>query len=196
MQSIIPGPASCFYETCCYLDKGHIPLAAFIKKKLRQFPNDMGLGSLMESVRNDELSDMTINLFKGIGYHGPGEVEYKKDPRDGKYKMIEINARLTLQNRLADYCGINFPLIQYKDVLGYVNSSIVWEYPEHIRWLWAEIDVESFKELSRNNKISLAEWFRSFSGARIEAVFSTKDPLPFVRTVLGRLRNKFIKNVT
>jgi D-aspartate ligase len=179
IQSMIPGPATNFYEVCSYLNKESIPLCVFIKRKLRQYPQDMGLGSLMESVRDDKLANLGLNLLKGIKYHGIGEIEFKKDPRDGQFKMIEINSRVILQNSLADYCGINLPLIQYKDLIGmplkFRNS-----YPEHKKWLWAEIDYEAFKQLKKNNEISWLSWLKSLAKCRSFAVFALNDMKPFL----------------
>lgn len=192
VQSLIPGSVESFHEVCCYLSIESRPLALFIKKKIRQFPNEMGLGSMMESVRDNNLAAMTLKLFQGIHYHGVGEVEYKKDPRDGLYKMIEINARLTLQNRLADYCGINLPYTQYLDILGRLDDRLNMDYPEGKKWLWAEIDFESFKELYRHNRINLKQWMASILKVHVEAVFSARDPYPFFKTIII---DRFVKRV-
>ena len=57
-----------------------------------------------------ELEQYGSVLLKEIGYYGLSEVEFKKDPRDGRYKLLEINARTWLWHSLAIRCGVDFPL--------------------------------------------------------------------------------------
>jgi D-aspartate ligase len=194
VQSMIPGPVTSFYEVCSYLNKESIPLCVFIKRKLRQYPQDMGLGSLMESVRDDKLANLGLNLLKGIKYHGIGEIEFKKDPRDGQFKMIEINSRVILQNSLADYCGINLPLIQYQDLTG-ISQKYADNYPEHKKWLWAEIDYEAFKQLHQNNELTFLRWMKSLVKCRSFAVFALNDIRPFMKFFASLIR-KYLLRVT
>jgi len=42
-------------------------------------------------------------------------VEFKRDPRDGKFKLMEINPRLWQWHGLAAACGIDLPRIAYAD---------------------------------------------------------------------------------
>ncbi len=182
VQSLIPGPVTNFYEVCSYLDKRSNPLCVFIKRKLRQYPHDMGLGSSMESVRDDNLANIALKLFRGVKYHGIGEIEFKKDFRDGLFKMIEINSRLPLQNSLADHCGMNFSLIQYRDLLKKPNH-IADKYPEGEKWLWAEIDFEAFKYLHKNKKISLRKWLCTVFESKVYAILTLDDVNPFLRCI-------------
>lgn len=189
IQSVIPGDVTDFYEVCSYFNAHNEPLCIFIKKKIRQYPHDMGLGSLMESVWDEQLAGIALNMFRGIHYRGIGEIEFKKDPRDGVYKMIEINSRITLQNSLADYCGINLPLIQYADLLG-ERVHVPGRYREHARWIWAEIDYERFKELRAQKEISTASWLRSALSCGSYAVFAWDDMGPSLYFIKGFLKRR------
>ena len=54
-----------------------------------------------------------------LEYRGLGSMEYKRDPRDNKYYMIEPTVgRADLQSGIADINGLNIPLIAYFDILG------------------------------------------------------------------------------
>ncbi len=189
VQSVIPGPVTNYYEVCTYLDKKSNPLCIFVKRKLRQYPYDMGLGSLMESMRDDNLANTALKLFHKIKYHGIGEVEFKKDTRDGQFKMIEINSRITLQNLLADHCGINLPFIQYRDLIG-IPLQFKNNYLEHKKWLWAEIDYEAFKQHKGNNELSWLNWLKSLAKCRSFAVFALDDIKPFLIDITNLLNRK------
>lgn len=115
VQSLILGPNTNHYKVNVYMSTEGEPLAVFTLRKIRQYPTEFGVGTLVESIHYPELVDLGLKFFKGIGYRGIGSIEFKKDERDGKLKMIELNSRLWQQNSLATACGINFPLIQYLD---------------------------------------------------------------------------------
>ena len=53
-----------------------------------------------------------------LGFHGISQVEFKRDPRDGRYKLMEINPRLWQWHGLAAACGVDLPRIAYCDLLG------------------------------------------------------------------------------
>ncbi len=193
IQSVIPGDVTDLFEVCCYMNSTHEPLCVFIKRKMRQYPLDMGLGSLMKSVRDEHLARTAVHMFRGIGYRGIGEIEFKRDPRDGVFKMIEINSRVTLQNSLADYCGVNLPLIQYLDLLGQ-KVDVPAGYREDASWVWAEIDYEGFRELRRRGDITVAGWLGSVLASDCHAVFAWDDlgpTLSFVKGFLARRLSRF-----
>jgi len=199
VQAVIPGEVTELYEVCCYMNFHHEPMGLFIKQKIRQYPLDMGLGSFMKSVWNDQLAKSAIRMLSGIGYRGIGEIEFKRDPRDGIFKLIEINSRITLQNSLADHCGISFPLIQYKDLTG-DNFDVPSDYKKNASWVWAEIDYESYKELRRSKNtvhLSTLKWFYSVLTSDSHAVFAWDDIRPvlsFFKGLVSRRLSCIIRN--
>ncbi len=47
----------------------------------------------VESIELPEVEELSDRFLKAINYYGLVEVEYKQDPRDGKYKLLDVNAR-------------------------------------------------------------------------------------------------------
>ena len=62
--------------------------------------------------------DSGLRLLKALGFHGISQVEFKRDPRDGRYKLMEVNPRLWQWHGLAAACGVDLPLIAYRDLTG------------------------------------------------------------------------------
>jgi len=60
------------------------------------------------------------DLLAAFGFRGVSQVEFKRDPRDGRYKLMEINARLWQWHGLAAACGVDVPRIAYADLTGAV----------------------------------------------------------------------------
>ena len=59
-----------------------------------------------------------LALLRGLGSHGLAHVEVKRDPRDGLFKLVEVNSRLWQFHSLATASGVNFPLVAYLHLTG------------------------------------------------------------------------------
>jgi len=180
VQSIIPGPNTNHFKINVYMSSKGEPLAVFTLQKIRQYPTEFGVGTMVESLHYPELAELGLKFFKGIGYRGIGSIEFKKDDRNGKLKMIELNPRLWQQNSHSTACGINFPLLQYLDLTGQ-NPVPQMEFKKRIKWWDALSDFESFWQYFRAGQLSPAKWIRSWKGIGSFATFALDDPGPFFK---------------
>jgi predicted ATP-grasp superfamily ATP-dependent carboligase len=71
-----------------------------------------------EAVWVPEVVEASLQLLRSFGYHGLSQVEFKRDARDGRYKLMEINPRLWQWHGLASACGVDLPRIAYADLIG------------------------------------------------------------------------------
>lgn len=180
VQSIILGPNSNHFKVNVYIGKAGKPLAIFTLRKIRQYPTEFGVGTMVESIHYPELADLGLKFFNGIGYRGIGSIEFKKDDRDGKLKMIELNPRLWQQNIHPTICGINFPLIQYLDLTNQ-NPLPQMEFKDGIKWWDSLADFEAFLWYFRRKQLSPIAWVCSWKGIRSFATFAFDDPAPFFK---------------
>lgn len=179
VQEVIPGGTEFLYSFCSFF-KNKKALRACIGKRSRQRPMDFGNAStFVESVYAPELIDLGTRLLKAIDYYGLSEVEFKKDPRDGKFKLLEINARTWLWHSLAIKCGVDFPYILYSDMIGNEVTSNL-SFKENIKFIhiYPDLDV-AIKEVFFK-KMKLRDYLISLKGEKQFAVFSLHDPLPFI----------------
>jgi D-aspartate ligase len=72
-----------------------------------------GPSSIVRSVRLPELLDVACRFARLAGWAGFAELEFKKDERDGVYKILEINPRMWAWIRLPIACGVDFPYLYY-----------------------------------------------------------------------------------
>ncbi len=179
VQSLIIGPNTNHYKVNVYMDSRGVPLAHFTLRKIRQFPVEFGIGSLVESIHDNELLECGLRFFREIGYRGIGSIEFKKDERDGRLKMIELNPRLWQQNYLATVCGINFPLVQYLDLTGQAPQPVS-EFPDKVKWFDEFADFKSYWEYSRRKELSFFRWLLSMKGVKAHATFAVDDMGPFL----------------
>ncbi|HEX9379390.1 MAG TPA: hypothetical protein VF872_07345 [Gaiellaceae bacterium] len=118
VQELIPGGDDTLYTIGSYVTLDGRPLGIFSGRKLRQTPPGIGTCRVGEAVWVQDAVDAALRLLEGFGYFGLSQVEFKRDPRDGKFKLMEINPRLWQWHGLAAACGIDLPRIAYADLVG------------------------------------------------------------------------------
>jgi D-aspartate ligase len=118
IQEFVPGGDDQLYTLGSYVAEDGTPLALFCGRKLRQTREWMGSCRVGESLWVDEVVENGLELLRALGFHGISQVEVKRDPRDGRYKLIEINPRLWQWHGLAAACGVDVPWIAYCDLMG------------------------------------------------------------------------------
>jgi D-aspartate ligase len=177
VQEVIPGPETNHYKYCSYVSADGKILAEFTLRKIRQNPVRFGVGIVVESVYSSELIELGRKLFSEIGFTGIGSVEFKQDESDGRMKLIEINPRYWQQISLATECGINFPHINYLDLLSR-NQDPVINFKPGIKWINILKDFDSFLTYQMEGSLTYKDWRRSLRGEKVYSDFAWDDPLP------------------
>jgi D-aspartate ligase len=118
VQELIPGGDDALYTVGSYLTRAGRPLGVFSGRKLRQTPPGVGTCRVGEAVWVQEVVDAALRLLEAFGYAGLSQVEFKRDSRDGRFKLMEINPRLFQWHGLAAACGVDLPRIAYADLTG------------------------------------------------------------------------------
>ena len=187
-QEWIPGSDSEIYYCLVYFDGNGRCRATFTGRKLRQWPRGAGNTSITEPFPCPEIERETVRLLEAVGFRGLGSVEFKRDPRDGEFKIMEPTVgRPNLQSEVATANGVNFPWIAYADLAGIPRGC--GSAPLHpVRWVNEFTDVQSGLDLVREGVFTLREWVTSYRGAKRYALFSWRDPMPFLSA--GRKNGK------
>jgi D-aspartate ligase len=118
VQELIPGSAEEMYTLGSYLDRDGQALGLFSGRKLSQTRGYMGSARAGEAVWVDEVVEQGLALLRALGFHGISQVELMRDPRDGRFKLLEVNPRLWQWHSLAAACGVDLPWIAYRDLVG------------------------------------------------------------------------------
>jgi predicted ATP-grasp superfamily ATP-dependent carboligase len=118
VQEVIPGGDDELYTLGSYLSREGTPLGLFCGRKLRQTPPGVGTCRVGEALWVEEVVEQGLKLLHALEFHGLSQVELKRDPRDGAYKLMEVNPRLFQWHGLAAACGVDLPLIAYRDLTG------------------------------------------------------------------------------
>lgn len=177
----IPGPDDkhCSYYT--YIDEKGDALFDFTKRIIRRYPYNEGLACYHITDWNPEVRDLGLKYLNHVGLLGLANVEFKKDDRDGKLKLIECNARFTAANCLVAESGFDLAVFVYNRLVGRIQPALKGKsYKEGLRLWIPEQDFQSFRELRRRGELRFIEWLKSIMHPQVLPYFRWFDPMPSI----------------
>lgn len=184
VQEVIPGEDDQLVYFASYTNRNSETIASFAGRKIRIIPAGFGSASYVKTIADAELSAVALKLLAGVKYQGPCGIEFKKDPRDNLYKLVEVNARFGLWDGLSVKVGVDLPYVAYCDAIGQpVNRRHT--YPVGVIWVDYFRDLRAFLTYRRMGKITIGKWLSSLMGDKMVATFAWDDPLPLLYTALA-----------
>jgi D-aspartate ligase len=176
IQDLIPGDGTCQFAYCSLFKKGE-PLASLVVCRRRQHPFEFGRASTyVESVDIPVIEDYSKKFLRSIDYYGLVELEYKRDPRDGQYYLLDVNGRTWGYHTIGCSAGVDFSRLLFKDQM---NECIKPSRGKPgVRWMRLLTDFPTAVTGVLQGKLDSLTYLRSFRDVDEEAVFSLEDPLP------------------
>lgn len=175
IQEFIPGEDWMFDG---YFDARSQCLFGMTGKKIRRFPVRTGVTSLGICLPNREVFETTARFMRAIGYRGILDIGYRRDNRDGSYRVLDINPRIGCTFRLFAAGEMDVARALYLDLTGQPVPRV--EGAAGRKWLVEDFDFFSALRSWREGSLSFGEWMRSFAGVQEAACFALDDPLPFL----------------
>jgi predicted ATP-grasp superfamily ATP-dependent carboligase len=179
VQEYIPGDVTANHGFAAYFDRRSMPHCIVTYQRLSEWPRDSpGIASMAMSVSEPELAELGARLFSGLEFHGIVQAEFKRDSRDHKWKIIDVNPRAWTSNRLATASGCNIPYAAYAEYCG-IPLQESYMRPQ-VRWVNFVDTAFDFLNRWRQGGLSLSDL--RFPGREkvTYAVFDWNDPKPFV----------------
>jgi D-aspartate ligase len=162
----------------------------FSGRKERITPIHFGSASYVVSIDDSNLDRISIDFLERLNYQGLGGIEFKRDSRDGKLKLIELNARYGLWDSLGRLCGVDTAYIAYLDAIG-EKLPQPQQARTGVKWISIARDVSAFRAYRREGTLGLRQWVRSLGGEKMWAVFDWSDPMPAITATLRFTRRTF-----
>jgi len=176
VQEIIPGDGTSQFSSCVFMKDGKV-LASMEAQRWRQHPPEFGrAATFVESVDLPIAKEMTVEFLRAINYYGLAEVEYKLDHRDGKYKLLDVNARTWGFHALGSPAGVDFSYLLYADQVGIPVEET--RGRSGVGWIRMVTDVPTSLGGIFAGRLGVGEYVKSLRDFSVESVFSGEDPLP------------------
>ena len=176
VQQLIPGGGESQFSYAALWWQGR-PVAEFTARRTRQYPVDFGYTSTyVEVVEMPQVTAAARRLLDSIGHHGLVEVEFKRDARDGAFKLLDVNPRPWSWFGLAAAAGVDLGALLWRSANGLPAA------PAQARagtaWMYMARDLVSAATLIRRGTLKPGAYLRSFGAVRAWATFAGDDPMP------------------
>jgi predicted ATP-grasp superfamily ATP-dependent carboligase len=176
LQEFVPGAGEAqFSYAALWGPQG--PVASLLARRVRQYPVQFGYNStFVETVECPEVELLAVRLLEAIAYTGLVEVEFKYDSRDGRYKLLDINARTWTWHTLGRRAGVDFPYLAW--LLAQGEAVPAARGRAGVRWVHSLRDVVAAIQEIRRGTLTLKDYVHTMRGGAEHAVLAPDDPVP------------------
>jgi D-aspartate ligase len=178
IQDLIPGGSEQLFGYCAFFKDG-VAQGTMVTQYQRQHPPQFGRScTLVKTVDLPVVEELATRFLKAVAYYGLAELEFKLDPRDGQYKLLDVNARTWGYHSLGAAAGVDFSSMLFDDQLGQLVEPA--RARPGVRWIRFVTDIPTGILTVLRGRLSPWKYLQSVLGSDTESVFSFDDPLPSV----------------
>jgi D-aspartate ligase len=176
IQELIPGGGEQQLSYAALCSEG-VVLAELTARRRRQYPVDFGRSSsYVETISERDVTLLGRRLLAEMGYSGVVEVEFKRDPRDGSCRLLDINPRAWGWHSLCARAGVDFPYLLW--LQAHREQLPATQARPGVRWVRMVTDLCAVAQELRMGRLSLKEYARSLAGPLEFAILAPDDRLP------------------
>jgi predicted ATP-grasp superfamily ATP-dependent carboligase len=176
LQDLIPGDGGRQFSFAALCEKGE-PLASLVAIRWRQHPIDFGQSSsFVETVEEPDVERLAGIVLRRLRFTGLVEVEFKYDPRDNQFKLLDINPRIWGWHTLGAAAGLDFSYLAWQLANGHRIPRT--RGRPGVKWMRAVTDALALLQQWRAGCFSLRQYLVSLRPPLEHAIWALDDPLP------------------
>jgi D-aspartate ligase len=176
VQELIPGAGEQQLSYAALCSDGRA-IASVVARRTRQWPMDFGRASTyVETIEDPEVEASATRVLEMLRFTGIVEVEFKRDPRDGQLKLLDINPRAWGWHSLGRAAGVDFPYLLWQMLSGERLPRTRGRVG--VRWVRALTDLPTVLGEIRAGRLSVGAYVRSLRGPIEFAILAADDPVP------------------
>jgi predicted ATP-grasp superfamily ATP-dependent carboligase len=183
LQEFIPGPDANGVNYNSYCEDGE-PLLEFTAVKVRNAPPQTGSPRVVMSQHVPEVIEPGRRLLRALRYTGFSCTEFKRDARDGRYQLMEVNGRHNMSSRLAARCGMDFPWLEYRHQ-AYGERPARCDFEDGVYWIDLSRDLVHTLMHRRSERYGLARLLEPYLRPHVFAELDWSDLRPFGNRLLA-----------
>lgn len=197
VQSYVPSAGE--YGFFALYDDGD-PVVTFQHRRVRSYSYAGGASVYREAVDVPALRTAGRRTLDALDWHGPAMAEFRRDARDGSFRLLEVNPRFWGSLPLAVTAGVDFPGQYYRlaggqlDDVGPPDGRNDYDLGAGCHKLRGEASYlysvfrDEYDHVERPSPTrSVATVLASVVAERNFDFLSAADPAPFVRDVRNRV---------
>ena len=152
-------------------------IASVVARRARQWPMDFGRAStFVETIDAPAVEELAARILRALRFEGIVELEFKRDARDGRTVLLDINPRVWGWHTLARGAGVDFPYLLWRMLHGEPVEPV--RGRPGVRWVRGLTDVPTALGAIRHGTLSPAGYLWSLRPPIECAVLAFDDPLP------------------
>jgi predicted ATP-grasp superfamily ATP-dependent carboligase len=172
------------------------PVAFVTARRRRQYPVDFGRAStFVETIDRPDIVERSVRLLADLRLNGLVEIEYKEDARDGRVKLLDVNARAWGWHSIGKAAGVDFPYVAWR--LARSEAVTPAEGRAGVRWVRLAIDLPVAAREIAAGRARLGPYVWSLRPSSEGPIAALDDCVPalmdvpiLVRRALGRRRRR------
>ena len=185
VQEWIRGGDDAMYSYYVFAGRDGRIVADCLAHKLRQWPRNIGSGTLAEVSRDPELIEIGRRVLDRLALRGFVSVQMKRDAVSGEVAIIEVNVgRPAMGSFLSEAAGIDMLHLAYQEIAGAPASAAPALRHPDARWTSLKRDHRAALSALRSGELSIRTYLHQLRGIRGHAVWSRRDPMPFLLDLL------------
>ena len=177
IQEFIPGY---IHDACSVALDGEI-INILTQIRWWMYPTSGGVGAINYTTNNTVIKKIARKVLGNLKWTGPTQIEFKFDPRDKKYKLIEINPKFWGTLDLSIKAGLNFPEMVKKILMNEKVEKV--SYKSGIRYIFIFPQASlAFIQLMFTEGIKKNDFRKKIIKTYVD--FDIHDPLPDIYRAL------------
>lgn len=191
-QEYVPGPANEHFFVDGFRDAAGGYPGLFARRRVRMSPPDFGNSSCSGSVPLGEVAkavDHVRRLLDGLAYRGIFSAEFKRDPRDGEFRILEVNTRAWTYVEFAARCGVNVCDMAWHDAQGLAVRHATHEYATGKLCVDLHHDLACVRRSWRAHPLSMGDVLVQWAHADLH-VFRVDDAMPALHGLASLFRKR------
>lgn len=160
------------------LIKDNEVIMSTINEQIRYYPKEGGSSCFNQTVRNDHIIEICTKVLRLIKWEGFADFDLIEDPRDGSFKIMEINPRLPACIKASVIAGVDFPKAIVEFSLNQPITTYTYKPGNYLRYF----SLDLLWLFSSRMKLSLLKSWMSnfFSKKHFLQDGEIMDPIPFI----------------
>jgi predicted ATP-grasp superfamily ATP-dependent carboligase len=176
VQELISGGGECQVSYAGLWNAGK-PVIGFTARRLRQYPVEFATTSTyVVTAHLPDVAEAAETFLHSIGHHGLVEVEFKRDPRDGMLKLLDVNPRPWNWLALGEAAGIDFGEA-IRCIASDERVPTMVARPG-VGWIFVSRDIVTAGQSGLLHPWSILGYAATWTRVRKSACFSWTDPIP------------------
>ncbi|HEX6988509.1 MAG TPA: hypothetical protein VF282_03515, partial [Bacillota bacterium] len=162
-------------------------LARFAGRNLLQYPPHFGSGALVVAEVAPDAVDLATHIVETLDLVGIANVELKRDARDGRLKLMEVDPRLWLWHDLGRVAGVDLAWTYYQLLAG-MDPAPQLQQRQGVKWVHEIRAPAAAWAAARAGERGWVRLLADFREIHCRALWAWDDPMPLWRFARSECR--------